>query len=339
MNCELKLQQQVNELFEQQLSVWEMARNNFEGLKTVQIREFDFDGFGVKVQFNPARMVSSGAKVDAKTIAQRKCFLCAANRPEVQRGIEWRDYDILINPFPIFTRHLTIPRREHVDQQLVPYISDMFDLARELTDFVVFYNGPKCGASAPDHMHFQAGNADFLPLVGDYFNLKSKGKCTMHNAQCTIGGVDIYTIDDYLRVVYCIESVDKDALREAFMKLYNSWVKEEGVEPMMNVVCLYKESIVNGQQSMVEPLRPADTSPKTGEEYLGQQSTEGKWYLFVIPRGAFRPWQYTAEGDKQLLVSPATVEVSGLFITPVKEHFERITKEDVVDILTQCTIE
>ena len=306
MNCELKLQEQVNELFEQQLSVWEMARNNFEGLKTVQIREFDFDGFGVKVQFNPARMVSSGAKVDAKTIAQRKCFLCAANRPEVQRGIAWRDYDILINPFPIFTRHLTIPRREHVDQQLVPYINDMFDLARELTDFIVFYNGPKCGASAPDHMHFQAGNADFLPLVGDYFNLKADGKCTMHNAQFTIDGVDIYTIDDYLRVVYCIESADKDALREAFMKLYNSLVEEEGVEPMMNVVCLYRE---------------------------------GKWYLFVIPRGAFRPWQYTAEGDEQLLVSPATVEVSGLFITPVKEHFERITKEDVVDILKQCTIE
>ena len=301
----MTIQEQVNELFEQQLSVWEMARNNFEGLKTVQIREFDFDGFGVKVQFNPARMVSSGAKVDARTIAQRKCFLCAANRPEIQRGIEWRDYDILINPFPIFTRHLTIPRREHVDQQLVPYISDMFDLARELTDFVVFYNGPKCGASAPDHMHFQAGNADFLPLVGDYFNLKAKGKCTMHNAQFTIDGADIYTIDDYLRVVYCVESADKDALREAFMKLYNLWVKEDGVEPMMNVVCLYRE---------------------------------GRWYLFVIPRGAFRPWQYTAEGDKQLLVSPATVEVSGLFITPVKEHFERITKEDVVDILSQCTI-
>ena len=133
--------------------------------------------------------------------------------------------------------------------------------------------------------------------------------------QCTIDGADIYTIDDYLRVVYCIESCDRDALRQAFMKLYNSWVKEDGVEPMMNVVCLYKESTVNGQQS-----------------------AEGKWYLFVIPRGAFRPWQYTAEGDKQLLVSPATVEVSGLFITPVKEHFERITKEDVVDILTQCTI-
>ena len=298
----MMIQEKVNELFEQQLSVWEMARNNFEGLKTVQIREFDFDGFGVKVQFNPARMVSSGAKVDAKTIAQRKCFLCAANRPEVQRGIEWRDYDILINPFPIFTRHLTIPRREHVDQRLVPYISDMFDLARELPDFVVFYNGPKCGASAPDHMHFQAGNADFLPLVSDYFNLKAKGKCTK---QCTIDGADVYAIDNYLRVVYCIESTDAEALRQAFMKLYNSWVNEEGVEPMMNVVCLYRD---------------------------------GKWYLFVIPRGAFRPWQYTAEGDKQLLVSPATVEVSGLFITPVKEHFERITKDDVVDILTQCTI-
>ena len=300
MNCELGLK--VNELFDQQLSVWEMARNNFEGLKTVQIREFDFDGFAVKVQFNPARMVSSGAKVDAKTIAERKCFLCAANRPEVQRGIEWRDYDILINPFPIFTRHLTIPRREHVDQRLVPYIADMFDLARELTDFVVFYNGPKCGASAPDHMHFQAGNADFLPLVSDYFNLKQVGRTELVE---TANTTETYLMKDYLRVVYCIESADAEALKEAFMKLYNSWVVDADVEPMMNVVCLYRE---------------------------------GKWYLFVIPRGAFRPWQYTAEGDKQLLVSPATVEVSGLFITPVKEHFERITKEDVVDILTQCTI-
>ena len=300
MNCELGLK--VNELFDQQLSVWEMARNNFEGLKTVQIREFDFDGFAVKVQFNPARMVSSGAKVDAKTIAERKCFLCAANRPEVQRGIEWRDYDILINPFPIFTRHLTIPRREHVDQRLVPYIADMFDLARELTDFVVFYNGPKCGASAPDHMHFQAGNADFLPLVSDYFNLKQVGRTELVETADT---AETYLMKDYLRVVYCIESADAVVLKEAFMKLYNSWVVDADVEPMMNVVCLYRE---------------------------------GKWYLFVIPRGAFRPWQYTAEGDKQLLVSPATVEVSGLFITPVKEHFERITKEDVVDILTQCTI-
>lgn len=300
MNCELGLK--VNELFDQQLSVWEMARNNFEGLKTVQIREFDFDGFAVKVQFNPARMVSSGAKVDAKTIAERKCFLCAANRPEVQRGIEWRDYDILINPFPIFTRHLTIPRREHVDQRLVPYIADMFDLARELTDFVVFYNGPKCGASAPDHMHFQAGNADFLPLVSDYFNLKQVGRTELVETADT---AETYLMKDYLRVVYCIESADAVALKEAFMKLYNSWVVDADVEPMMNVVCLYRE---------------------------------GKWYLFVIPRGAFRPWQYTAEGDKQLLVSPATVEVSGLFITPVKEHFERITKEDVVDILKQCTI-
>ena len=117
-------------------------------------------------------------------------------------------------------------------------------------------------------------------------------------------------------MVYCLEATDAEALKAAFMKLYNSWVKDEDVEPMMNVVCLYKKSTVDGQQS----------------------TEDGKWYLFVIPRGAFRPWQYTAEGDEQLLVSPATVEVSGLFITPVKEHFERIRKEDVIDILTQCTI-
>lgn len=296
------LQDNVAQLFAQQLESWDLARKNYEALSGVEVRSFDFEGFQVMVQFNPARMVSSGAKVDAKTIAARKCFLCAENRPEVQRGIEWRNYEVLINPFPIFRRHLTIPLRNHKPQSLLEHFGDMLDLARELTDYVVFYNGPCCGASAPDHMHFQAGNSDFLPLVSDYFNLKNIENRVVRVD--TTGRAKTYVIMDYLRCVYCVESPTADAAQIAFMKLYNEWISEPFVEPMMNVVVLYRNDM---------------------------------WYVFAIPRGAFRPWQYSEEGDKQLLISPATVEMSGLFITPRREHFDAITREDIIDIFSQTS--
>lgn len=155
----------ISEFFDRQLQVWDTARNNFEALKNVKVKEFNVDGATIKVQFNPGRIVSSAAKVDAKSLKERKCFLCAANRPAVQEGIAWgNDYTILINPFPIFPRHLTIPCNEHVDQLISGRIADMMSLSRDLEGFTLFYNGPKCGASAPDHMHFQAGNRGFMPM-------------------------------------------------------------------------------------------------------------------------------------------------------------------------------
>jgi len=168
-----KLNIQISSLLAEQKKSWKLARDNYAGLKTVRTKSFSFGDFEVKVQFNPARIVSSGAKVDAKTIAERKCFLCADNRPAEQRAVEFGDYEILVNPFPIFPEHFTIPRKEHVDQQIKPYFADMLQLAEVLDDYLIFYNGPRCGASAPDHMHFQAGTKDFLPLVNDYKRLKA----------------------------------------------------------------------------------------------------------------------------------------------------------------------
>ena len=157
----------ISEFFDRQLQVWDTARNNFEALKNVKVKEFNVDGTTIKVQFNPGRIVSSAAKVDAKSLKERKCFLCAANRPAVQEGIAWGDdYTILINPFPIFPRHLTIPCNEHVDQLIKGRIADMMNLSRDLEGFTLFYNGPKCGASAPDHRHFQAGNRGLTPPDG-----------------------------------------------------------------------------------------------------------------------------------------------------------------------------
>jgi len=168
-----KLNTETKSLFREQVANWELARANYAGLKTVKTKVFSFDDFEIKVQFNPARIVSSGAKMDAKTIAERPCFLCAENRPAEQQGVDAGNYTVLVNPFPIFPEHFTIPRKEHADQQIKPYFSDMLELAEALDDYLVFYNGPKCGASAPDHIHFQAGTKDFLPLVNDYKRLKS----------------------------------------------------------------------------------------------------------------------------------------------------------------------
>lgn len=295
----------IKSLFAEQLSNWELARTNYDGLKTVQIKSFSFGDFDIKVQFNPARIVSSGAKVDAKTIAERKCFLCLENLPPEQKGIDAGDYTILVNPFPIFPEHFTIPRKEHTEQQIKPYFTDMFELAKALDEYLIFYNGPKCGASAPDHMHFQAGTKDFLPLVNDYKRLKN----THAELLVTTEKMQLFNFGKYLRTVYCIESIDIESAKNAFEKLHNhlatSLGRGIGGEVMMNIVCTFEN---------------------------------GKWFTFILPRAVFRPWQYTAEGDEQLMISPATVEMCGIFITPIESHFERIKKEDIESIFEQVSL-
>jgi len=300
----------VSSLFHEQVSNWELARVNYEGLNTVRTKSFSFGDFAMNVQFNPARIVSSGAKMDAKTIAARKCFLCTENLPAEQKGVDAGNYTILVNPFPIFPQHFTIPRKEHIDQQIKPYFAEMLELAEALDDYAVFYNGPRCGASAPDHMHFQAGTKDFLPVITDYKRMKPTHATIIDEGM----NYQLYQLNDYCRTVYCIESDSIESAQSLFENLYTKWQvlpdlslilsKEEGIEPMMNIVCSFEDGI---------------------------------WYTFLFPRKAFRPWQFTAEGDKQLMVSPATVELSGIFITPIESHFDRITKDDVISILEQCS--
>ena len=295
-----KLNNQINTLFHEQFSNWELARVNYEGLKTVRTKSFNFGDFEVTIQFNPARIASTGANVDPKSISARKCFLCNENRPKEQQSIDLIDYTLLVNPYPIFPQHFTIPRKEHSDQQIKPYFTDMLELAEALDNYIVFYNGPKCGASAPDHMHFQAGTKDFLPLLTDYIRMKP-----MHGKLLEEGvNYQLFRLKNYLRTVYCIESDTIISAQNIFKNLYIKWQGNSTEEPLMNIVCSYEDGI---------------------------------WYTFIFPRSAFRPWQYTAEDNQQLLVSPATVEMSGIFITPIESHFEKITREDIMSIFEQCS--
>ncbi|MBR5541630.1 MAG: DUF4922 domain-containing protein [Bacteroides sp.] len=294
------MNQTIQNLITEQLTSWETARNNYEALSTVKVKELNVNGVQYKVQFNPARIVSSGAKVDAKTIQERKCFLCPANLPAVQKGIAFKEhYNILVNPFPIFPRHLTIPEQAHVDQRIASRMEDMLDLAQALTDYVIFYNGPKCGASAPDHAHFQGGNKGFLPIEKDWRN-QIAGKVAEYQKAI------LWYLNDAPRATLVIESTDKaDAVR-LFDIIYRSLeVKPGEEEPMMNILALYEDE---------------------------------KWIVFVFPREKHRPACYTAEGEANLLSSPASVDLGGVFITPVEKDFLKISTEDIAQILSEVCV-
>ncbi len=163
-------------LFEIQKEQWPMLSSGFKSLETVKSKSFQFDGFKIKAQFNAGRITSTSAKVDPKSISERKCFLCTENLPAEQKGILYNDnYIILCNPFPIFPTHFTLTHKEHQPQRILDTFSDMLDLSKDLSKYYsVIYNGPRCGASAPDHLHFQAGNKFFMPIDDEFHQIKNE---------------------------------------------------------------------------------------------------------------------------------------------------------------------
>ncbi len=299
--------QSIEGLFEEQLNSWEQARGNYEALERVRTKELVVDNFPFKVQFNPARIVSSAAKVDARSIQERKCFLCKENRPAVQKGLDFFNtskagddhYTILINPFPIFPRHLTIPLLKHQDQLINGRFDAMLSLAGQLPQYTLFYNGPKCGASAPDHFHFQAGNRGFLPIEEEISRLR---KNTIFKSADT----SLYEITSSINGMILMESSSKEESLDIFNKIYTSLdVKEGENEPMLNILCWF---------------------------------TEGVWNTVLFMRARHRPSCYFEEGDSNILLSPAAVDLGGVLITPLEKDFDKISASDVKGILGEVLI-
>jgi ATP adenylyltransferase/5',5'''-P-1,P-4-tetraphosphate phosphorylase II len=291
-------------LLKQQMVSWQMLSDNYKQLNNVKVKEFDFEGFKIKVQFNPGRITSSSAKVDTKSIKERKCFLCIENLPEQQRGIEFNDYTILCNPFPIFPEHFTIPKKSHTPQNLLVNFSDMLKLTKALGEhYSVFYNGPKCGASAPDHMHFQAGTKYFMPLESDYENYISENK----NIIISKNDFSLFSINSYLRNILVIESSVESKIIELFDNFYSAYEKlsDNSEEPMMNVIASFEN---------------------------------GMWRIYIVPREKHRPDYYFAEGKDNILLSPASVDIGGVCITPLEKDFNKITKENIESIFKQVCL-
>ncbi|MDR3118458.1 MAG: DUF4922 domain-containing protein [Mediterranea sp.] len=288
----------VHKLIEEQPAEWELAAANYNALARVKTKTFDVGGWRYNVQFNPARITSSAAKVDPESIQERKCFLCPANLPREQRSIPFKGgYSILVNPFPIFPRHLTIPDIQHVDQRILPRMGDMLDLAEALDDFIIFYNGPKCGASAPDHVHFQAGNKGFLPIEKEWKYRKAGRVADYKRASLSF-------LDDAPRATLVIEAESKDDASALFKTVYDS-MDQDGDEPMMNLLAWYED---------------------------------GKWVVCIFPRERHRPSYFSSPGDGNILVSPASVDMGGVFITPLEKDFNKITAKDIHGILSEVCI-
>lgn len=294
----------IEALLHQQRETWPLLKRNFDALKGVQVRRFQFDGFEILAQFNPARLSSTGAKTDARSIAARKCFLCPESLPPQQRVEPWEQgYQFLCNPYPIFRDHLTVPAREHRPQRFLPVLNDFLRLVEEVGErFVVFYNGPQCGASAPDHLHFQLGERGFLPLEYEFDRVKKT-----HGRVLRRGEATVYALDRYLRTAMVIEAASIDAALPALKDVHHAIdaALPNPIEPMINVI--------------------------------GWRNPHGMC-IAVLPRTRHRPAIYFAEGDEKLLLSPASVDLGGVCILPIERDFQRLTKELLVRICSEVCL-
>lgn len=294
--------EKLESFFREQLSQWPDAAGRHDGLKGVKVRDL---GNGLKLQHNPSRIVSTAAKVDNISLGERKCFLCSENRPEEQIKMSALDtLDVLVNPFPILPLHLTLPLKVHTPQVLGGMYVDMLHLAREWQDLAIFYNGARCGASAPDHAHLQAGKRTCIPLCGSEWC--EEIACGMEPLLVKGEGM-ICEVASYVVPLFMIVSRSVSCSKQLMDVLLSSLPVPDGdSEPMMNVISFY--------------------------------SHEDGYVTVVLPRAAHRPACYYAADGAQRLVSPGALDMAGLVITPREDDFEGMTADEATEILREVAL-
>ncbi len=277
---------EIEELLERQVRKWPQFAKGIEGLARAKTWPVRIDWFDVFIRHIPHRVASTTASVDRESVAKRPCFLCAANLPAEEEGLQFDDFTIYCNPLPIVEHHLTIVHREHGLQQIENRFGNMLDLAAGLPGYFVIYNGPECGASAPDHMHFQAGSRGLFPIEKDTASLT---------------GV---TVPNYGRNVFILRGRDRSALINRMDRVIELLAKTTGKrpEPLVNIAVLHER---------------------------------GEWVTYLFPRKKHRPAVfYTGE----LTVSPASIDLCGIFVVPLAQDFERITGEAIAAIFREVTL-
>ena len=280
----------IESFFNQQFASWEMAKMNYESLKNVKTRRFQLASCQYEIQFIPERVRSVIGRMEGKEEkTEATCCLCEQNRPAEQLTLPFNDrFDILCNPYPAFSRHLTVASNVHTPQTITNELDTLLNIAKALPEFIVFYNGPQCGASVPEHLHFQAGIRDEFPLYRDYKGLKIKYSVQEKIQSHTIR----YIIRDTVRKFYALESSSLPEISDYF---YSQ--KDEKV----NLLAWY-------------------------------DFPEEKWILCVFEREKHRPDRFYATGERQLLISPASVEMAGKIISVREDVFNRLTPQDIIDI-------
>ncbi len=294
------LQKQLDIFFPDQFRHWEAIRINYQKLKRVKSRTCQCAGYLLRITCNPERMRSTAARVDIPPSGTGNCFLCESNRPAEQLSLNFADtYSVLVNPYPIFPHHLTIPDKRHVPQSMNEQrLNDMLTLASELPDYTVFYNGPSCGASAPDHFHFQAGDRNFMPLEE---NCRKKAVLLYRSDR-----LEIKTLNDYPCPFLLAVSQEKNSLLSYFQRVSElmQQIITQLPEPMMNIHTFYEN---------------------------------GTWSLCIFPRRKRRPDQFFEEGNRKILFSPGAVDTAGVLILPREEDYRKISGRDIRNMLAQVS--
>lgn len=333
---ELKARQQLNtrwnyqpdskdfeNFFNSQLDCWEEVRRQFESLEQVETKELVIGDHNLAVQFNPARIASASADITAKALAERPCFLCDLNRPKIQRALPVEGhYHLLVNPFPILPRHFTIPARRHSPQIILPHFQTMLKLAWHTPDLMFFYNGPVCGASAPDHMHLQAGKRDVLPIERDWksyettleklFPISPGHEESLEEILGQKPDCGIYLLKGYVCPAFVIRTIPSEQPCILFDKLFHALPLQDGEsEPRMNIIC-WRQSWNAGREDEIVTL--------------------------IFPRKKHRPACYGRTGGDSMLISPGALDMGGLLITAREEDFRRLTAEQAAGILREVTL-
>lgn len=312
----------ANKLYDEQLPMWKEAQERYEKLANVVTAEMETNGCKLVAQYNPARIVSTGAKVDAESIKQRPCFLCEVNRPAEQISSPLlKKYYLLLNPNPILPKHFTIPLRHHRKQQIFDYYEDMMEITSQLKEMFVFYNGPKCGASAPDHMHFQAGSRGVVPLERDWNKLYKPNLSRIWpiseeeyleavKMDMVADSTGVFSLRNYLCPGIVIITRTPHANKVLFEKVYRSLpINEDEYEPMMNIMAWSQSNATDGYERIVS---------------------------VILPRTKHRPDCYFKEGKEQVMVSPGSLDMGGMIITPRKEDFDQMNAELAKSIIQEC---
>lgn len=287
---------EADSYFRRQLEVWHDTRRRYDELAHVEQRTLEN---GLVLQHNPARIVSTGAKMDRETLAQRPCFLCLPQRPQEQLHRPCFDhYELLVNPYPILPRHFTLPCLVHTPQRIRGHFIDLLRMARSLTGHLVFYNGPRCGASAPDHLHFQAGSRGVVPLERDLHRWLSAEPFL----QSADESLSAYTLEGYACPGWVLFCRGNDAEAE---RVFHTCL---AACPGLSVV------------------------PEPGINLLAWQEADAT-VVVVLPRSKHRPASYPSP-----LVSPGALDMGGLIITPRREDFERLTAATAAALIAEVGI-
>jgi hypothetical protein len=299
----LTLASRVQALLDEQQENWPVLSEAVAGLDQVTYKPLQVRGSRVLAQFNPRRLVSTSARVDAASIRERPCFLCPESLPPEEKALAFgSDFVLLCNPFPVLRRHLVIASRAHTPQAIESRLSVLLELAKELgPDYFALYNGPACGASAPDHLHFQACARELFPIAQDVEQWRRQ--------QIKGGRVEVFTLPGYRLNVLIASSGEREALVEWFQAAKARLAVVTGTpgqEPLLNLIVTFANS---------------------------------SWRVYFFPRGKHRPACYYAEGEARLGISPGAIDLAGVVVVPEASHFARLSGPLLEQIYAEVTLD